>query len=274
MSKLSEKYLKPANRIVGIHNYCDAWCQRCAFTARCAVFEMGEESDRDPKARDPKNKEFWEQMGGYMADAMEMLRERCIEMGIDPDQPPSLEEEAEEERNRAKVGANQLVRMAGDYMMSVKRWLDAAEPVLKAKEDELNLRARLELPGAPSPRPEAAEIQELLEVIQWYFTLIPAKVGRAVAGAVRGVPECIADEPRDSDGSAKVALISIERSMAAWTRLRAHLPEQRDALLDMLVALDRLRRGVERDFPEARAFVRPGFDEAAPRELEGGPAPA
>jgi hypothetical protein len=265
MSKRHEKYLKPANRIVGIHNYCDAWCQRCAFTARCAVFAAQQASDRGPKSRDPANKEFWDRLHETMSDTLEMIRERCVEMGIDPDHPLTPEEEAEQKRLEEQVDANQLVRVAGDYMMSVKRWLDAAEPVLKAKEGELNLRARLELPGAPAPGPEAAEIAELLEVIQWYYTFIPPKVGRAVFGAVEGEPECVDGLPRDSDGSAKVALISIERSMAAWTKLRAHLPEQRDALLDMLVALDRLRRGLERDFPKARSFVRPGFDEPVPR---------
>ena len=24
--------------IVGIFNYCDSWCQRCAFTSRCHLF--------------------------------------------------------------------------------------------------------------------------------------------------------------------------------------------------------------------------------------------
>jgi hypothetical protein len=263
MSNLSQKYLQPADRIVGIHNYCDAWCQRCAFTARCAVFYAQQASDRGPKSRDMANKEFWDRLHETMSDTLEMVRERCVEMGIDPDNPLTPEEEAERQRLDEKVDAHELVRLAGDYMMSVKRWFDATEPMLKAKEDELNLRARLDLPGAPAPGPEAAELTELLEVVQWYYTLIPPKVARAVSGLVEGEPECADGFPRDSDGSAKVALISIERSMAAWTKLRSHLPEQSDVILDMLVALDRLRRGLDRDFPNARAFVRPGFDEPA-----------
>ena len=27
--------------IPGIYNYCDRWCERCAFTARCMNFAMG-----------------------------------------------------------------------------------------------------------------------------------------------------------------------------------------------------------------------------------------
>jgi hypothetical protein len=28
--------LSPRN-IVGVHNYCDAWCERCGFADRCVV---------------------------------------------------------------------------------------------------------------------------------------------------------------------------------------------------------------------------------------------
>lgn len=70
-----------------------------------------------------------------------------------------------------------------------------------------------------------------------------------------------AAERNDSDGSAKVALIAIERSIGAWTRLRAHLPDRADELLDLLVMLDRLRRATDAQFPAARAFKRPGFDD-------------
>src|SRR6187549_3041231 len=36
--------------IVGIYNYCDSWCDRCAFTSRCQVFaDMREtEAKLDP----------------------------------------------------------------------------------------------------------------------------------------------------------------------------------------------------------------------------------
>ena len=39
-----------------------------------------------------------------------------------------------------------------------------------------------------------------------------------------------------------------------------HFPEEEDAILPILVHLERLRRTVETIFPEARAFFRPGFD--------------
>ncbi len=254
----------PPNRIPLIHNYCDKWCQRCEFTSRCAVHAMELEDDArlGEASRDPANRQFWDRIGSSLGQALEMLRRRSIEMGIDPDEPPTPEYEAEQARIDKEVDGHELVRLAEDYRDRVFEWVKNSEPLLETKEKELQDRLRLELPTAGEAPADAAEIAEVLDVIQWYHTVIAVKVHRAVSGAIEGVPECIADMPRDSDGSAKVALISIERSMGAWMRLRAHLPEQRDAILDMLAGLERLLRGIERDFPDARAFVRPGFDEA------------
>jgi len=75
---------------------------------------------------------------------------------------------------------------------------------------------------------------------------------------------------RDADGSAKIALIGIDRSLAAWAALRKHFPEQEDAFLDFQLRLARIRRQAEKLFPNARAFVRPGFDENAARLEVGG----
>jgi hypothetical protein len=44
--------------------------------------------------------------------------------------------------------------------------------------------------------------------------------------------------------------------------MRQHLPQREDNILDILVHLDRLRRKTETVFPNAKAFVRPGFDYA------------
>jgi hypothetical protein len=70
------------------------------------------------------------------------------------------------------------------------------------------------------------------------------------------------DIPSDADGSAKIALIGMDRSIAAWAVILKSMPEQEKVILDFLVRLERLRRETERTFPKARAFVRPGFDEA------------
>ena len=71
----------------------------------------------------------------------------------------------------------------------------------------------------------------------------------------------IAEFPKDSDGSAKVALIGIDRSIAAWRLMQLSLPERAESIVPLILQLERLRSRLEKSFPEARDFVRPGFDE-------------
>jgi hypothetical protein len=87
---------------------------------------------------------------------------------------------------------------------------------------------------------------------------------RSVHGTLGNNSELLEDYPKDSDGSAKVALIAIDRSMAAWTHMYNYFLNLQDQILAVLAQLDRLRKRVETIFPEARNFIRPGFDEINP----------
>jgi len=84
---------------------------------------------------------------------------------------------------------------------------------------------------------------------------------RALHGELEDRFELPDDFPKDSDGSAKVALIAIDRSIAAWGKMLKYFPDQEDELLNILVKLEQLRRNSEKVFPNARTFIRPGFDE-------------
>jgi hypothetical protein len=66
-----------------------------------------------------------------------------------------------------------------------------------------------------------------------------------------------------------VTLVAIERSIAAWLRLRDILPSHESAILNMLAMLDRMRRGIRAALPGAEAFRRPGFDGEPEAEEDG-----
>jgi hypothetical protein len=83
---------------------------------------------------------------------------------------------------------------------------------------------------------------------------------RAVGSLRRDDEIDIGLDHSDADGSAKVALIGIDRSLAAWSEMLRQLPNEEDQILPLLAALSRLRRDIEATFPDARAFIRPGFD--------------
>jgi hypothetical protein len=97
-------------------------------------------------------------------------------------------------------------------------------------------------------------------IIGWFETMIPAKVHRAIRGLAEGWSQD-RDWPADYDGSAKVALLGIERSHAAWLALVERGIAVHSEVASFIEDLVWLNDALERVFPNARAFVRPGFDE-------------
>ena len=257
-----------ARFVEGIYNYCDRWCERCPYTSRCLVYASDEEeedeaeAEADPASRDIHNAAFWEKLHSVFEQTREMLMETMASRGIDLTEA-DLEAAAEaEDRKSRQVEGHELARGARRYARRVNEWFEAHGELLQAKEDQLNAALRMGLDGA-DPEAEAATVTDAVEVVRWYQYLICAKLTRALH---RDDDEDEDDEdfPSDSDGSAKVALISMDRSIAAWGALRDCLSDAGDSILDPLVGLDRLRRLAEQEFPLARAFVRPGFDEPPP----------
>lgn len=100
-------------------------------------------------------------------------------------------------------------------------------------------------------------------MLRWYEHQIYVKIARALHGLYDEFDqEDFVDDPvqTDANGSAKVALIGIERSMAALGNLLVVFEEHEDRILDLLVLLEYTKRHVEETFPAARKFQRPGFD--------------
>src|SRR5215475_1723060 len=62
--------------ISGIYNYCDRWCERCAFTSRCFLYAT-EKSDPDlddPEARAITNAKFWRKLASIWTQSRPRLR--------------------------------------------------------------------------------------------------------------------------------------------------------------------------------------------------------
>jgi hypothetical protein len=69
---------------------------------------------------------------------------------------------------------------------------------------------------------------------------------------------------RDSNGSAKAALLGIDRSLAAWRELDVQGERGAQAVRTLVTILEQLRAGIEERFPQALLFLRPGFDDVYP----------
>jgi hypothetical protein len=99
-----------------------------------------------------------------------------------------------------------------------------------------------------------------LDVLCWYHVLVATRVCRALVSANR------ADRKRqgalaDAQGSAKIALISIERSRAALKQVLCD--DNRVAVTHLLEALDTFEHALDARVPGGRTFLRPGLDVSA-----------
>jgi hypothetical protein len=246
--------------ISGIYNYCDRWCERCPFTSRCLVYATEQEQDaQDPSSRDINNQAFWTRLGEIFEEAQEMLQEMMRERGIELT-PGDLDADHERQRQLDDVAeSHPCATAANEYARAVGDWLEKATPRFRELGEVLSSQLRLELPGV-DPEADARGLKDATDVIQWYQYQIAVKLMRAARSAYdEDLPD---GDPAQGDaaGSAKVALIGIDRSLGGWSELLRQMPEEEDAILPLLAGLSRLRRDVEAAFPHARAFVRPGFD--------------
>ena len=259
-----DKLARDPRFISGIYNYCDRWCERCPFTSRCLNFAMEQAEKRTEEERDVENKAFWDHLGKMFEQTIEMIRKEAEARGIDLDDPDLNAEVAAHERRvrREEIKNQRLPKLAMAYSQLVSEWMDQAKSAFEAKGVELETEARLEI---GKPYSAIADLADFVDVIRWYQHFIYIKLCRAISShcneAMETDPELRAF-PRDSEGTAKVALIAMDRSIAAWAGLREFFPEHEDSILDLLRQLGQLRVGTETMFPNARKFVRPGFDDS------------
>jgi hypothetical protein len=224
--------------ISGIYNYCDRWCERCPLTSRCLVYATEQEDDDSPETRDIRNEEFWRKLSVIFQETREMIVDWAQNAGVDFN-AFAEEDEARCKRKRQLIDNHPLTKAGKKYANAASDWFREFDQTM-----ELN------------------DVEDAREVIQWYQYQIAVKTIRALSGRKEELedPE-IANFPKDSDGSAKVALIGIDRSIAAWRMMQLSSPDRVESIVPLILQLERLRQRVEKSFPQARDFIRPGFDE-------------
>ena len=252
--------------IAGIHDYCDRWCERCEFSHRCFKFALGDHFRRaNPKARDDDNRKFWQALGQIAADTETGLEITPKKRNAEFDDRSVAAAAAYEKRldRRARARGQRESNAALTYAHMVDEWFNNELRLPLQHVRNLERGVGEGTVSVAAAKGDLVRLNDCVEVIRWYQTFIYVKVCRSFSSLVEEEDDRRLAAARDSSGSAKIALIAIERSLAGWIALRAMFPEETDSILEILVHLDRLRRGVKAKFPRARSFRRPGFDDKA-----------
>lgn len=254
--------------IPGIHYYCDRWCERCPFSHRCLKFVVTEElCDRETAARNGQTQTVFDALSRVFEEARRELGKAAGKAAAETDEEAlraGIAVEKRLQRRALRSGARES-KAALTYAHMTDEWFNNELKIPLKHVRDMEKRVRQGTLSVARAKGDLVRLNDCVEVIRWYQHLIYVKLCRAFSSHVE--EEGRKERQRDSDGSAKVALLALDRSMEAWGTLREMFPEKTDSVLEMLVHLDRLRRGIEAKFPKARKFKRPGFDDKAKRIL-------
>jgi hypothetical protein len=223
--------LRDPRWIPHVSSYCDARCNRCALSTRCWSFAVQQGLEPDsPEDLEPSESAFeprTPERPGWAARH---------QIDVDDSKMTLAEEKAYDARIR-RIEDDPLAKHAASYASNVADLFRITHDVTEAMHD----------------------------VYSWSMT-IAAKTHRAIASLEFNSDEEIEMDPvqNDANGSAKVVLLAIEQSAAAWSTIaQAGMldPGLVRYLADELAFLENELRD---RFPFAMAFVRPGFDEEVP----------
>ena len=229
------------DRIDFISAYCDRWCERCAFVNRCSSYAV-----RVATAMCDGNLKQALQLAAGTPAGPEPTTEPAPEWRREVIDDQLADDKLDEllrlqDARHARLDQAPLTTVATGTTDLAVAWLES-------HRDRLHRHAGVELANA-------------LDIVSWDVFLIAGKIHRALDGRDRAAHgEAYDEDPVQNDwnGSAKVALISIARSAAAWEVIAAAAGDEEAARLGGEIR--ELGREVERVFPHAWKFVRPGFD--------------
>lgn len=227
--------------IPGIHNYCDRWCERCPFTRKCGNYVLTEGLESNQEDVDLNNEKFWKDLSMIFEATFDMIREHAEELGIDLDN-------IDEEDCKLEVKNVEVEEYAREYGLNMINWL-------KGNSEKLNETVQKLLLVHENI---ALKFKDALEVVQWYSLFISAKVHRSMLDFGDVTDEY---EDYDQKGSAKIAIIAIDRSIAALGLILEKIPDFEDDLLRFLAQLAKIKRDILKVYPMAMEFRRPGFDD-------------
>ncbi len=200
-----------------IYDYCDMWCPSCPVTSRCLLFSAGLAGDVSSREAD-LDEEIQEGIAFARAVA-DATRTPVADLDVrlaDPSSAP-----------RAPALGDPLELLARHYAVQAGRFL-----LMKGIDVG-------ERPGGPHGEP--------LMVIAWYHVMIAAKTYRALVSDHLSARQRVLHD--DALASGKMALIGIDRSLAAWRRVESASDDGR--IGGLVELLETLRCAVDRRFPAA-----------------------
>ena len=250
--------------IAGIHNYCDRWCERCMLSAYCSVFAIDPGVDPAQTETGELDEKFWEQVSDNFEMVKEMIDEGAKKWGIDLSEMDDEKWQKEYEENAKNKAAflenHEIKKLSRKYWKRANKWFESESKYFEERQEEMNRNLQMGIQENATLQ-IANEIKDSFEIIHWYIYFIELKFSRALSSQFEEEVQSELIQTGDSDGSAKIALIAVQKSLEAWNSLLRNAEDKTDDIIPLLALLQKIENAAKKQFPNAQQFIRPGFDE-------------
>ncbi len=238
---------KENNFIPSIFNYCDRWCERCDYTGRCRLFSMEEERKGENDGEEKYN--FIKEFHKTFEETRKLIEEYAAKFDKDFS---NVEEIREKE-----PPVTPLSFLATKYFEDASGYLKNLMAEIKSSGIE-NAAISACIPQNPGMK-KLLEIVECYEIVQWYHTMIPVKINRAVSATTKDNSDDEESEFSlyDANGSAYVAYKSVLKSITALGVILSWTGLLKEETLNLIIDAGRIKTMVETDFSGAPGFIWP-----------------
>lgn len=238
---------KEKDFIPGISNYCDRWCERCNFQDKCMNYSFELEMKEKMASEKTESRTLQDSLSHESLSEKETLA-TGNQQQLYSTHDIELSFNDETEKYELVKDAVYYSELAHNWLMNHNHYFDNHEILWETKG---NLQIN----------------REALMVVKWFSLFISVKMRRAISVFTDAAlfdkddPDEIEANEYEMNGTAKITLIAIDRSIEAWKTLLGKLPEFKSKIGWFIEILEDLRNKTEDQFPQARSFIRPGFDE-------------
>jgi len=204
-------------------------------------------------------KELPEELEDDQSQSLFKFEQMADELGfsLDTTQEESESIHALEKAQEILIDSHPLVEMAETYFKKGKQWVDLE--LFTNEFGSLKFISDTHVLNAEELESYLNLIGDAMEVVEWYLFFIPGKIKRSLQDQMDDFWNQFPEEERSDLGSAKIAILAIERSIQAWGTFHQFFPKD-ERIVDILVILKNLRTGMVEVFPNFQKFIRPGFD--------------
>ncbi len=251
-------------KIPNIYAFCDRWCERCPFGMRCEAFAAPAEirKPENMEADDETNRLFWEKLEGRLPETLRYITQAAHEKEAVLNDFPGISTRAKFDLFQRKAVNNMVLKAGRRYEDMVDDFLDDRAEAGEIAMDEFKPGSVFKISHALLSPDKKRQADDLLSVVMRYQLQLYLKLSRTYYSKGREEEEKPSGTgPTGSDGTAKVCLLLINRSLSAWHGLMEFFPASADEILEILFLLVRMKNRLEAEFPLAGQFRRPGFDE-------------